>query len=514
MNFPKFSIVKINGDIPDQAVSRDTYGIFLGYDLDLKNYHIKILSGLNNQKVRDGKIVDVNPSLVSPISSTSNNEYSILYNEVLEIYWELEEYVEFVFSKIDKDFYKKNNLKIKISVSLSHNAIVCLDDIILPPEDSAPHTQVQLEFKTVNCNGIISILSTNQNIYEGEYSNQRDLIEELFGVLINRFQAYLEYKLEKRERDYSIFSMFPPGYSARDAIHHLLIRQFLNVDHLFRYCDPFEICSQVSTLLSEGEACAGKILFVQNDFIENNYDLIKLKTEIQMVPKETRKIRKILGTTEKEYYLVADGYKVYGLLSKNKINNLGDKTYCVSFKKQFYWQLGKISGKNPIPIADIQYYDVKFPKQRISAKKLENRIESIFDQRCDIKRLSQIIDAMIDQRHGTMVVILEEEICIKESERLENQSFTLGKVESELDSYVDLTNIDGSILLNSYGKCYALGVILDGEASEKCNISRGARYNSAIRYSENIMKNYNSKKVLIVVISEDGMIDIFPTEDD
>jgi hypothetical protein len=67
-----------------------------------------------------------------------------------------------------------------------------------------------------------------------------------------------------------------------------------------------------------------------------------------------------------------------------------------------------------------------------------------------------------------------------------------------------LTSIDGSLLLLSNGECHAIGVILDGKATEQEDSSRGARYNSAIRYSQSIKGKINH---LIVVISEDGMID-------
>jgi hypothetical protein len=48
-------------------------------------------------------------------------------------------------------------------------------------------------------------------------------------------------------------------------------------------------------------------------------------------------------------------------------------------------------------------------------------------------------------------------------------------------------------------------VILDGVSTNKGTSARGARYNSAIRYVEN-----NKKKCVAVIISEDGMVDLYP----
>lgn len=64
--------------------------------------------------------------------------------------------------------------------------------------------------------------------------------------------------------------------------------------------------------------------------------------------------------------------------------------------------------------------------------------------------------------------------------------------------------IDGAILLNEHGKIYAIGTILDSKMPEETgfDMARGARYNSAIKYSY----LHRNKKNLCVVISEDGYV--------
>jgi hypothetical protein len=70
-----------------------------------------------------------------------------------------------------------------------------------------------------------------------------------------------------------------------------------------------------------------------------------------------------------------------------------------------------------------------------------------------------------------------------------------------------VTSIDGAVLLDRDANCHAIGVILDGVATEKGDPSRGARYNSAIRYYE----QFESPKALaILIVSEDGMINLLP----
>ena len=71
-----------------------------------------------------------------------------------------------------------------------------------------------------------------------------------------------------------------------------------------------------------------------------------------------------------------------------------------------------------------------------------------------------------------------------------------------------LSIIDGAILVSPTGICFAIGVILDGIATDYGDSSRGARYNSAIRYF--VSSSSAKRRTLCVVISADGYVDIFP----
>lgn len=67
-----------------------------------------------------------------------------------------------------------------------------------------------------------------------------------------------------------------------------------------------------------------------------------------------------------------------------------------------------------------------------------------------------------------------------------------------------MIGIDGAVLLDQNGKVYIIGVILDGKISPKgTTMARGARYNSAVKYSY----SHRNEKHLVVVISEDGDCD-------
>ena len=110
------------------------------------------------------------------------------------------------------------------------------------------------------------------------------------------------------------------------------------------------------------------------------------------------------------------------------------------------------------------------------------------------------------QKHGTMLVITDN--ALAEATRLGKQCFSLKPLKLTVGIVKQITSIDGSVLLDKDSVCHAIGVILDGLATDKGDSSRGARFNSAVRYYEQFGKNIPT---VIIIISEDGMINLIPT---
>lgn len=129
-----------------------------------------------------------------------------------------------------------------------------------------------------------------------------------------------------------------------------------------------------------------------------------------------------------------------------------------------------------------------------------------------ISLLQDIVSIATEQKHGTMVVITEYKTAVSELKKLKKQStlVTPTLIDAKYIRYI--TSIDGAIYFDINGYCHAIGVILDGKAAEDIgDSSRGARYNSALRYMHKLKES--SKKCVIVIISEDGMVNIIPEID-
>ena len=120
--------------------------------------------------------------------------------------------------------------------------------------------------------------------------------------------------------------------------------------------------------------------------------------------------------------------------------------------------------------------------------------------------LRTFIKYMIEETNGGIIVISLD--AQEEARRLSNNSFKIEKppklTTENINLFSKLAKIDGAILLDDLLNCHAFGVILDGDKTDKASLSRGARYNSALRYVENKQPN----RVLAIVISVDGMINV------
>jgi DisA bacterial checkpoint controller nucleotide-binding len=123
---------------------------------------------------------------------------------------------------------------------------------------------------------------------------------------------------------------------------------------------------------------------------------------------------------------------------------------------------------------------------------------------CDSEALWALATAAADAEHGTMLVISER--AAKEAARLESQALTVEPTRLDDSLVRQATGIDGAVLVDPSGCCHAIGVILDGTVTGAGDRSRGARYNSAVKY----LSSAEDTPTVILLVSEDGMINLLP----
>ncbi|MBJ8077505.1 DNA integrity scanning protein DisA nucleotide-binding domain protein [Bacillus cereus group sp. N12] len=311
-----------------------------------------------------------------------------------------------------------------------------------------------------------------------------------------------------------------------------------------------ENIDNISNHTYEGNSPFGSILFFNSEILKNNVNLvnytIKFQSDDLVALNDAKLIRKLLEMTnnENDLYLISDHEMIYGLgeinwtqlndcilfkiefkgLSKYNIhlitikeNESSDGVLQIENGKRIYKtsknleimdkSLINVSFKSPI-IGGEGYTSEKF-KRILESKKFNEKLKVNKDV---IEYLEQVVMYAREQKHGTMVVITDYDTAVSELKTLKKQSILIEATKITPEYIQFLTSIDGAIYFDTNGKCHAIGVILDGIAKENIgDARRGARYNSAYRYLEKLKED--NKNCIIVIISEDGMVNLIPETD-
>lgn len=265
----------------------------------------------------------------------------------------------------------------------------------------------------------------------------------------------------------------------------------------------FDCCNSIASLRYEGKEVKGEIIFAKSDN-SNIETVVTLQQPVGL--HKARAVRKLLEMSGNGLSLLSNTDTVYGLGQQiGTYNSHLENIFTINFTKHHKWELRHANQEMMTVVHGVP----QLPAKPIDEKKFKSDMFRLFSDVTDedVQRLWKITIAAIQQEHGTILVISDK--AKEESERLAEQSTVIKPFLLSPYETLMLTSIDGAVLIDPFGKCYAIGVILDGMATAGGSPIRGARYNSAVRYVNTMRKNHDHK-CLAIVVSEDGMIDLIP----
>ncbi|MCI0155741.1 diadenylate cyclase [Leifsonia shinshuensis] len=261
--------------------------------------------------------------------------------------------------------------------------------------------------------------------------------------------------------------------------------------------DLFSAMNAVSAQPYEGRTGVGTLLLGKRRGGLFDMD-IDFKTGIRL--SETRALRKALEMTGANLALLTDGENATGL-GQLRDRDATDGVFEVTVTGRGQWSLGT----RGVPLIAVHNGDPSLPRDRISKATFLDTVSRVFNGAGDGEALWALTDQAAEQQHGTMLVVRVD--ADDEAERLAPQALAIAPRRLDPASLASLTAIDGAILVAPDAQCHAVGVILDGHAVAGVgDPSRGARYNSALRYHQGAPEG----TTLIVIVSEDGMINLLP----
>lgn len=346
---------------------------------------------------------------------------------------------------------------------------------------------------------------------DGDENIKKKSIYELFESMLSECIGYIESPTDKNViNTYKI----KEEYASKILKHHKVIANS-------------ELITEIAGTRYESEECKGYILFCKDT--DKKEPLIQFE-EIMLKSENIRTIRKYLEMAKDDYYLWAkekdEEYYIYGIDNKEKAHEYT----LLQFTGYRKWLIQDNNENVLFERKGEKYYIPDIEEMNLEVKKslellLSKNYNNLLDKK-NIKYLIDIVKAAKAQLHGTMIVFAHPDGAEKltnyfyEKNRgiklREKVDFTKGNEDNRKKLFVNLSSIDGALIIDTNGLCHAIGVILDGIANEKCNMARGARYNSALTFVTN--KNFkdiygfNNEKCKVFVFSEDKTVNILPDD--
>lgn len=257
----------------------------------------------------------------------------------------------------------------------------------------------------------------------------------------------------------------------------------------------FESINAIASLRYESSEPKAKIVFGKEGY--GGPFEFKFRSEVSL--SEAVWARKIIQLASGDFCIFSDTENLLGLVCRK---TSGPGEFSVRLTGQSQWKL-EIEGK---PLAEVRFGLPSFPMIRLDRQQFESTFKRVFASHDEkgMEGIWMLVENVLAGNHGALLVMVEK--ADEEAERLKSQATPIEPIQLVGQAASRATAIDGAILLDPEGICHAIGVILDGAAHPLGTPSRGARFNSAVRY----VGAKEGKGCLAIVVSEDGQVDLLP----
>lgn len=259
----------------------------------------------------------------------------------------------------------------------------------------------------------------------------------------------------------------------------------------------FDRFNAIAALRYEGDAGVGRLVLVKPETDRVEF-LFKLDRPVRL--EEARWSRKILEMASREQPMVATAHHVLGVgqVTHETPDNLA---LSIDFHGHYDWEIR--SGEQLLLRA--QFGQPQLPHEALTPERFADNATRIFktSSTLDVDRLWSLLVAQSRRAGGSQLIIAED--AQEEASRLRQQATLISPIQLTPEALDQACRIDGGLLVDPSGVCFAIGVVLDGPARDECTPARGARYNSAVRY---VLGSKAAR--MAIVVSDDRTVDVLP----
>jgi len=253
----------------------------------------------------------------------------------------------------------------------------------------------------------------------------------------------------------------------------------------------------ISKTTEEGAWPRGKLVFVMPNILRDLEYLIRFPRMQRPLLKNFKHVRKLLQAVENsERMLISDGLNITGILAgaAPEVNLTADYHGAHGFLS--------LAGKPVCSISDGRYYSTTREPVLVQLEEALLEIESDPSQVGTIFRVvSAIVKKAAEQRHGCTLVLDFNQNPIKISGQSLIRPLDLSH-EPYLQLAQSLSKVDGALHLDGAAYLRGFACLLDGRSVAGEDRARGARFNSALRFTA------ERSNLIVVVVSSDRPVSV------
>ncbi|MDH3329116.1 MAG: DNA integrity scanning protein DisA nucleotide-binding domain protein [Desulfobulbaceae bacterium] len=294
------------------------------------------------------------------------------------------------------------------------------------------------------------------------------------------------------------------GYFLREYATHAVrdhivdeMNLFLGWDSQVRIYPVLDAILGISKTREEGVWPEGELIIIDPQYIGEMNFLVRFREEERPQLGNFKHVRKLLLTVEQtDYKLLSDGKAILGIIS--------DALPEFSLSAKFFVRHGFL-GINKQRVCS--FSDGSFHSTTHLAKLVELE-EALIDSNLSpsagssiYKIVASLVHYSQHRKHGcTLVVDLNRE-PVKISGQTLSQHLDLRQPDF-LELAKSLTKLDGALHIGMDSQLYGFACLLDGRKIHGEDRARGARYNSALRFTA------EHDNIIVVVVSVDRPVSI------
>ncbi len=370
--------------------------------------------------------------------------------------------------------------------------------------DAGEPDEEVLRCRNMDLTGLVSYGGRYRNIYHQMWFTEQhpDMCS------IGPTERWLEYACRLLSQDMgtrSILDLETSGYVLQDFATHAVRDHVVDLRNLsvgpdtrLRIYPILEAILSISKTREEGKWPFGDMIFVEPSQIDRIHYMATFGEFERPAMKDIKHIRKLLQAVEGNgHKLVSDGQKIIGIGT----GRMPDFSVNAEFRGRHGFI--RVQEETVCSFADGGYHSstrranlVQLEEALMELNLEPNKIYAI------MKAVGTLVRSAQERKHGCALVLdYGSPLAIISGQNLEAPMDLKRHMDMELATA--LAKVDGALHIDMmYLKLNAFATLLDGRAVGGENRARGARFNSALRFTA------EHDQVIVIVVSSDRPISV------